>query len=105
MQCGRILLRRLFPMKRIWKRKSLPSRCRHLRQLVQGGFLASYSVTKARNANGFVVTFRPGSAFFSDYDRFYRNRNQGGLQFDFHGDRKIDWVAWWGSEVQFPCAR
>jgi hypothetical protein len=66
----------------------------HLRQLVQGGFLASYSVTKARNANGFVVTFRPGSAFFSDYDRFYRNRNQGGLQFDFHGDRKIDWVAW-----------
>ena len=27
---------------------------------------------KPRLASGFVITFRPGSAFFTDYDRFYR---------------------------------
>jgi Replication initiator protein A len=60
----------------------------HLTQLVHIGMLASYSITKAKTRDGFVITFRPGAAFFSDYDRFYRNRPQGGLQFEFHDDRR-----------------
>jgi len=60
----------------------------HLRQLVKAGFLASYSITDAKGRNGFVITFRPGAAFFTDYDRFYRRREQGSVQFDFHTDRQ-----------------
>lgn len=60
----------------------------HLRQLVQIGILASYSFAKAKTREGLVVTFRPGATFFVDYDRFYRNRAQGGLQFEFYEDRK-----------------
>src|ERR1700733_9083780 len=44
----------------------------HLRQLAKAGFLASYTITEAQGRAGFVITFRPGSAFFADYDRFYR---------------------------------
>jgi len=47
----------------------------HLRQLVRVGFLASYSIREAANADGFVLAFRPGAAFFTDYDRFYRRRS------------------------------
>jgi len=60
----------------------------HLRQLVKAGFLASYTITDAKGRNGFVITFRPGAAFFTDYDRFYRRREQGSVQFDFHTDRQ-----------------
>jgi hypothetical protein len=60
----------------------------HLGQLTQAGFLASHHITSAANGDGFVVTFRPGPAFFTDYDRFYRGRNRGELRFDFHTDRK-----------------
>jgi len=60
----------------------------HLRELVRRGFLASYLITKARNGDGLIVSFRPGPAFFADYDRFYRHRSQGGLQFDFHLDQQ-----------------
>jgi hypothetical protein len=60
----------------------------HLRQLVQLGFLASYRLEKAKVRDGFVIGFRPGSAFFNDYDRFYRNRNNSGLQFAFHKERR-----------------
>ncbi len=60
----------------------------HLDQLVAERFLSSYAVEKARSRDGFVVTFRPGAVFFEDYDRFYRFRAQGGLQFEFHGDRR-----------------
>ena len=35
-----------------------------------------------------MITFRPGPAFFSDYERFYRNRNQGELQWSFDADRR-----------------
>jgi hypothetical protein len=59
----------------------------HLRQLTGAGFLASYHITKAASGDGFIVTFRPGAAFFVDYDRFYRGRRQGDLQFNFHTDR------------------
>jgi hypothetical protein len=60
----------------------------HLRQLVQAGFLASYTVTRARSGEGLVITFRPGSVFFTDYDRFYRRRQSGTVRVDFHGDRQ-----------------
>jgi hypothetical protein len=60
----------------------------HIRQLVREGFLASYHIAKARNGDGFVITFRPGEMFFADYDRFYRHRERGELQFEFHGDRR-----------------
>jgi hypothetical protein len=60
----------------------------HLRQLVKTEFLASYTITDAKGRNGFVITFRPGAAFFADYDRFYRHRERGSVQFNFHADRQ-----------------
>jgi Replication initiator protein A len=60
----------------------------HLRQLVQVGFLASYHIAPASRGEGFVIGFRPGAAFFDDYERFYRRRHQGGLQFEFHADQR-----------------
>ena len=60
----------------------------HLAQLIATGFLAGYSVEKAKTREGFVVTLKPGKLFFEDYDRFYRNRKQGDLQFEFHGERR-----------------
>ena len=44
----------------------------HIEQLLAAQFLARYTLTKARNGNGFVLTFYPGDAFFDDYDQFYR---------------------------------
>ena len=60
----------------------------HLTQLINAGFLSSYAIEKAKTRPGFVITFRPGPAFFQDYDRFYRNRNQGELQWEFQADRR-----------------
>ena len=60
----------------------------HLRQLLKLGFLASYRLDDAKVRDGFVLGFRPGITFFNDYDRFYRNRHQGGLQFNFHKERR-----------------
>jgi hypothetical protein len=60
----------------------------HLRQLVNAEFLASYTITEAKGRTGFVITFRPGAAFFTDYDRFYRRQQRGSVQFDFHADRR-----------------
>jgi hypothetical protein len=60
----------------------------HLAQLVDAGFLSSYAIEKAKTRPGFVITFRPGAAFFQDYDRFYRHRNQGELQWEFQADRR-----------------
>src|SRR5205807_7214053 len=45
-------------------------------------------VKKAENGDGFVIVFRPGVAFFEDYERFYRRRHQGELQWVFHDDRQ-----------------
>jgi hypothetical protein len=59
----------------------------HLRSLVKANFLASYKIAKAANGDGFVIAFRPGAGFFADYDRFYRHRAQGDLQFTFNEDR------------------
>jgi hypothetical protein len=60
----------------------------HLRQLVQAGVLASYSIARAKTRDGFVIRFRPGEAFFADYDRFYRHRAQAEFQFNFHSDQR-----------------
>lgn len=60
----------------------------HLDQLVEEGILASYTVAKSASSAEFVVSFRPGETFFRDYDRFYRNRKQGELQFEFRGDQR-----------------
>ena len=60
----------------------------HLRQLVKSGFLASYKISDAKGRGGFVITFRPGTEFFSDYDRFYRRKQRGSAQFDFHADQQ-----------------
>jgi hypothetical protein len=59
----------------------------HLTQLINVGFLSSFSIDKAKTRPGFVITFRPGPAFFQDYERFYRHRNQGELQWNFQADR------------------
>jgi hypothetical protein len=49
---------------------------RHLDQLVQARFLASYQVkqVRTRGKDGFTITFQPGPLFYDDYDRFYRRR-------------------------------
>jgi hypothetical protein len=60
----------------------------HLRQLVKAKFLVSYAITDAKGRNGFVITFRPGAAFFADYDRFYRHRERGSVHLNFHADRQ-----------------
>jgi len=60
----------------------------HLAQLVAAGFLASYNISKSKSKDGFVITFRPGPAFFADYDRFYRRRAQGELQWEFQADQR-----------------
>ena len=39
--------------------------CPHLRQLVRTEFLASYTIAEAKGRTGFVLTFRPGAAFFA----------------------------------------
>ena len=62
---------------------------RHLDQLKQAGFLASYSVDKMQDGQAFKLSVRPGAAFFADYDRFYRQHEQGQLQWQFHGDRVV----------------
>ncbi len=59
----------------------------HLEQLVAAKFLASYAIDKARTRDGLTITFKPGTAFFVDYDRYYRRKLQGNLQFKYHGDR------------------
>jgi hypothetical protein len=63
----------------------------HLAQLVRVGFLSSYSIERGRTlpqSGNFVLTFRPGSVFFEDYDRFYRRRQQGGVKSDFRADQR-----------------
>jgi hypothetical protein len=60
----------------------------HLRQLVATEFLSSFDITNAKRQNGLVITFKPGLAFFRDYDRFYRRRAQGELQWEFRADER-----------------
>src|SRR5258708_38066085 len=56
----------------------------HLDQLVQAGFLASYSIAPAERREGSVLTFRPGATFFAEYQRVSANRSQAGFQFKLH---------------------
>jgi hypothetical protein len=60
----------------------------HLRQLIAARFLASYHITAARSGEGFVITFRPGPAFFADYDRFYRRQKVSGVRFTMDSDQR-----------------
>ena len=46
----------------------------HLAQLTEAGFLAGHHLAKARGGDGFVMSFWPGTLFYTDYDRFYRRR-------------------------------
>lgn len=60
----------------------------HLRQLVQTRFLASYTISKAKGGEGFVIAFRPGATFFADYDRFYRRGSRGSVRVDLDLDQR-----------------
>jgi len=62
---------------------------RHLDQLVSLGFLATYTVGPAANGKGFVFSFKPGSAFFDDYQRFYTRRAAGAsVRVQFNDDSR-----------------
>jgi hypothetical protein len=60
----------------------------HLRQLIDANFLVSYSLDPARTRDGFVLTFKPGPAFFEDYDRFYRKGLRRTVRSSFDADRQ-----------------
>ena len=60
----------------------------HLDQLVKVGFLESYTVRPAQVRQGFVITFRPGARFVSDYNTFYARRFRGDVQFKFHDENR-----------------
>lgn len=60
----------------------------HLDQLVKVGFLRSYIVSPAETREGFVITFRPGARFVSDYQTFYVRRHQADFQFNFHDENQ-----------------
>ena len=60
----------------------------HLRQLVDADFLTSFSIESAKTRDGFVLTFKPGGAFFVDYDRFYRKHQRGEVRTSFNADRQ-----------------
>jgi hypothetical protein len=58
----------------------------HLHQLVDANFLSSYNLEPAKTRNGFVITFKPGRAFFEDYDQFYRKQQHGAVRSNFTAD-------------------
>ncbi len=60
----------------------------HLHQLVDANFLTSYALEPAKTRDGFVMTFKPGRAFFEDYDRFYRKQQHGAVRSTFNADRQ-----------------
>jgi hypothetical protein len=60
----------------------------HLDQLVKVGFLRSYLVSPAETREGFVITFRPGDRFVSDYQTFYVRRHQGDFRFNFYDENQ-----------------
>jgi hypothetical protein len=60
----------------------------HLQQLVDANFLTSYALQPAKTRDGFVINFKPGRAFFEDYDRFYRKQQHGTVRSTFNADRQ-----------------
>ncbi len=48
----------------------------HLDQLTNTGFLKAYTVERAKDGEGFVLSFWPGKLFFEDYDHFYRRQGK-----------------------------
>jgi len=61
---------------------------RHLDMLVSVGFLSGYQLTAAADGKGFVFAFKPGSAFFDDYQRFYARRSATTTRFEFNDDQQ-----------------
>ena len=61
---------------------------RHLDQLVDERFLASYRVEEAKGREGFVISFEPAALFFEDYHRFYVNRSKVDPQRNARADRR-----------------
>jgi Replication initiator protein A len=61
---------------------------RHLDQLVDERFLASYRVEAAKGREGFVISFRPAALFFEDYHRFYVNQSKSDPQRSARVDRQ-----------------
>src|SRR5262249_13037806 len=59
---------------------------RHLDQLVALGFLASYQLQPAANAEECGITFRPGHALFDDYQRFYVRRAASDIRVEASAD-------------------
>jgi len=60
----------------------------HLRELVRAGFLSSYQIAQAKGRPGFILNFHPGSAFFADYDRFYRRGSRPAVEFAENSDQR-----------------
>jgi hypothetical protein len=60
----------------------------HLRQLIDAGFLSAFAIEKAKGRGGLVLTFRPGPAFFEDYERFYRQPRAAEFPAALDGDRR-----------------
>ncbi len=60
----------------------------HLRQLVAARFLSTYTITKAKADNGFIISSEPGATFYEDYDRFYRQRSRGARPTDVSPDKR-----------------
>lgn len=61
---------------------------RHLDQLVTAGFLANYELAVAADGKGFVFSFKPGAAFFDDYERFYARRSGTTVRVDSNNDQE-----------------
>jgi len=48
----------------------------HLAALTETGFIKNYTLDRAKEGEGFVLSFWPGELFFDDYDHFYRQHGQ-----------------------------
>ena len=58
--------------------------------LFRSGFLTSYDIAKSKGTAGLVIGFKPGAAFFEDYNRFYRHRARSAARAAFQpGQREI----------------
>jgi hypothetical protein len=60
----------------------------HLRDLARLGFLGSYRIDRAASGKGFVLTFRPGAQFFTDYAMAYRRRASAAVTVEIGDDNR-----------------
>lgn len=59
----------------------------YLDALQNSGLIRSFAIEKAADQKSFKLVFKPGKAFFYDYDHFYRKDGQRLLQFQEAADR------------------